>query len=229
MSPTMPRIDVPQDTSDDFDASACEARLVESARGGSEDAFAELVHRYQRRVQRVIGRFVSEDETVADLTQETFLRAFVRLSQFDPSRRFGPWLFQIGVNLTLDHLRQKKRRIWWSLFSQTGQDRTPDPEMADPRVKIDLQQEVQAVLEQIPEKYRTVLVLRDLENFSTSEIAAVLARTEATIRWRLSEARQRFAVLWAKRSALAGTTLPGMADDTVSSGKDALGDETEVE
>lgn len=108
MSPTMPRIDVPQDTSDDFDSSGCEARLVESARSGNEDAFAELVHRYQRRVQRVIGRFVSDDETVADLTQETFLRAFVRLSQFDPSRRFGPWLFQIGVNLTLDHLRQKK-------------------------------------------------------------------------------------------------------------------------
>lgn len=85
--------------------------------------------------------------------------------------------------------------------------------MADPRVKLDLQQEVQTVLEQIPEKYRTVLVLRDLENFSTSEIAAVLGRTEATIRWRLSEARQRFSILWAKRSSLAGTTLPGFADD----------------
>ncbi len=55
------------------------------------------------------------------------------------------------------------------------------------------------MLEDVPEKYRTVLVLRDLENFSTSEIAAILDRKEATIRWRLAEARQRFQKLWLKR------------------------------
>ena len=60
-------------------------------------------------------------------------------------------------------------------------------------------QEVREVLESVPEKYRTVLVLRDLENFSTAEIAGILDRKEATIRWRLAEARQRFQLLWQKR------------------------------
>lgn len=58
---------------------------------------------------------------------------------------------------------------------------------------------MQRVIEQLPEQFRIVLVLRDLENFSTSEIAAILERTEATIRWRLGEARTRFAEIWEKR------------------------------
>ena len=144
-------------------------------------------------------------ETAEDLAQETFLKVYDRLEQFDSSRRFGPWLFRIGVNLTLDYLRRKKRRGRWSLFTDRWKERVPDPPVADPRKALDLQQEVQKVLQMIPEKYRTVLTLRDLENFSTSEIAAVLHRKEATIRWRLAEARHRFQYYWGKRH---GTVLP---------------------
>ena len=84
-------------------------------------------------------------------------------------------------------------------FAHAGFGATSD------RKALDLQQEVQKVLQMIPEKYRTVLTLRDLENFSTSEIAAVLHRKEATIRWRLAEARHRFQYYWGKRH---GTVLP---------------------
>lgn len=176
-----------------------EAQLVEEARRGDQAAFGELVVRYERRVVRVIAQFVRDIDLAQDLAQETFLRAYQRLDQFDPARRFGPWLFRIGVNLTLDYLRKRKRRGWWHLFTDASPDRTPDPATDDPRQAADLRQEVEAVLERIPEKYRTVLVLRDLENFSTSEIAAILNRKEATIRWRLSEARQRFQELWVRR------------------------------
>lgn len=176
-----------------------EARLVEEARRGNQASFGDLVLRYERRVVRVIAQFVRDQDLAQDLAQETFLRAYQRLDQFDPARRFGPWLFRIGVNLTLDYLRRRKRRGWFSLFTDASSERPPDPPTADPRQALDLRQEVEAVLERIPEKYRTVLVLRDLENFSTSEIAAILHRKEATIRWRLSEARQRFEQLWVQR------------------------------
>lgn len=185
-----------------------EARLVEEARHGNQAAFGDLVLRYERRVVRVISQFVRDQDLAQDLAQETFLRAYQRLDQFDPSRRFGPWLFRIGVNLTLDYLRRRKRRGWWSLFTDASADRTPDPQTADPRQALDLRQEVEAVLERIPEKYRTVLVLRDLENFSTSEIAAILHRKEATIRWRLAEARQRFEQLWVQRRDGNGAARP---------------------
>lgn len=176
-----------------------DSRLVEDARRGDRDAFGVLVQRYERRLIRVIQRFVRDEELARDLAQETFLRVYERLDQFDPSRRFGPWLFRIGVNLTLDYLRKRKRRGRWALFTDSPGRRQPDPGIPDPRASIDLSQEVQAVLEQIPEKYRTVLVLRDLENFSTSEIAAIMNRKEATIRWRLAEARNRFQQLWSRR------------------------------
>ncbi|GAB4141092.1 MAG: sigma-70 family RNA polymerase sigma factor [Planctomycetaceae bacterium] len=179
-----------------------EARLVEDARRGNREAFGELVQRYERRLIRVILRFVPDVETARDLAQETFLKVYQRLDQFDPSRRFGPWLFRIGVNLTLDYLRKRKRRGRSALFSESPGEHWPDPPTPDPQNSLELQQEVQAVLEQIPEKYRSVLVLRDLENFTTSEIAAILNRKEATIRWRLAEARNRFEKLWAKRQKL---------------------------
>lgn len=180
-------------------AALSDARLVEDARRGDQQAFGELVRRYERRVVRVIRRFVRDRDLADDLAQETFLRAYEKLDQFDPSRRFGPWLFRIGVNLTLDHLRKRKRRGRFALFSEKTSGPPPDPGIADPRERRELNQEVRAVLERVPEKYRTVLVLRDLENFSTSEIAAILDRKEATIRWRLAEARQRFKGLWLKR------------------------------
>lgn len=178
---------------------ATDSRLVEEARRGDREAFGDLVLRYEKRLVRVISRFVSDRELARDLAQETFLRVYERLDQFDPSRRFGPWLFRIGVNLTLDFLRKRKRRGRWSLFSEAPGEKPPDPATADPRKQRDLSQEVRAVLEQLPEKYRSVLVLRDLENFPTSEIAAIMNRKEATIRWRLAEARERFQRLWTQR------------------------------
>jgi RNA polymerase sigma-70 factor (ECF subfamily) len=179
--------------------SVSDARLVDAVRRGDRDAFGELVQRYERRLLGVIRRFVDRPEAAEDLAQETFLRVYQRLDQFDPSRRFGPWLFQIGVNLALDWLRRQRRRRWLRLFTDRGMERPPDPGVADPRVQEDLQQEVRYILAVIPEKYRIVLILRDLENFTTSDIAAILNRKETTIRWRLAEARNRFQELWEQR------------------------------
>jgi RNA polymerase sigma-70 factor (ECF subfamily) len=103
------------------------------------------------------------------------------------------------VNLTLDHHRRKRRRIWGLLFSDRSEENWIDVPTADPRDNINLQQEVRLVIDKLPEVYRTVLILRELESFSTSEIAAILDRREATIRWRLAEARNRFQVLWQQR------------------------------
>lgn len=181
------------------ESAGSDARLVEEVRRGNGESFGHLVRRYEMRLMSVILRFVKDRELARDLSQETFLRAYERLDQFDPARRFGPWLFRIGVNLTLDHLRKRKRRLWGILFSESGLERPPDPPTRDPRQQLDLEQEVREVLSGIPEKYRTVLILRDLENFSTSEIAAICNRREATIRWRLAEARQRFQQIWTHR------------------------------
>src|SRR4051794_39495358 len=78
-----------------------DARLVERAREGDDRAFATLVTRYERALIRVLARLVRDEELARDLAQETFWRVYNRLDRFDTSRRFGPWLFRIGVKLTL--------------------------------------------------------------------------------------------------------------------------------
>lgn len=175
-----------------------DARLVEEARGGSREAFGYLVQRYERRLMKVIGRFVRDPDVVEDIAQETFLKAFRCLDQFDASRRFGPWILRIGVNQVYDTLRKKKRRNWLRLFSDAVQTQSPDP--ADKNtVNRELHEEVRQVLDGLSQTYRTILILRDLESFSTAEVAAILQRRESTVRWKLAEARRRFQQAWEVR------------------------------
>ena len=191
-------------------AALSDARLVEDARRGNRDAFGILVQRYERRLIRVILRFVSDLELSKDLAQETFLRAFVRFDQFDPSRRFGPWLFRIGVNLTFDFLR-RRRPAGANCRSLPIIGIRPGATPENARIHAansTTRQEVELVLKQVPEKYRIGAddSAGDMENFSTSEIAAIMNRKEATIRWRLAEARNMFQRLWVKRQGIAPST-----------------------
>jgi RNA polymerase sigma-70 factor (ECF subfamily) len=198
-----------------------DAWLVEHARHGDHQAFAVLVRRYERKLIRVLTRLVREPEQARDLAQETFWRVYARLDRFDTARRFGPWLFRVGVNLGLDWLRSSKSEpLLGASIDRTGNDgqsrlELPDP---DPRIEAELAQEVQFVLALMPVSYRTILVLRDLEGFSSSEVAAIVGRREATVRWRLSKARERFREIWDRRqndprgAAKGDKTRYGQAD-----------------
>ena len=184
------------------DLSLNDAWLVERARRGDQHAFAILVRRYERKLIRVLTRMVREPEQARDLAQETFWRVYTRLDRFDTARRFGPWLFRVALNLSLDWLRSNKSetppaasihrtdRLGRALFE------LPDH---DPRVQAELAQEVQFILGLMPFSYRTILILRDLEGYSSSEVAAIIGRREATVRWRLTMAREKFRQIWQRR------------------------------
>jgi RNA polymerase sigma-70 factor (ECF subfamily) len=182
-----------------------DARLVERARSGDDQAFAALVVRYERKLIRVLTRLVRDEELARDLAQETFWKVYNRLDHFDTARRFGPWLFRIGVNLGLDQLRRHDGPPATSLdraASDSDEARAFDVPDPDPRVHAELAQEVQFVLERISVPYRTILVLRDLEGFSSAEVAAIVGRREATVRWRLAKAREMFREHWERRMDL---------------------------
>jgi RNA polymerase sigma-70 factor (ECF subfamily) len=179
-----------------------DAWLVEHARHGDHQAFAVLVRRYERKLIRVLTRLIHQPEQARDLAQETFWRVYTRLDQFDTARRFGPWLFRVGVNLGLDWLRSSKsgllRAASIDRADHDGQATVELPDQ-DPRIQAELAQEVQFILGLIPVGYRTILVLRDLEGFSSSEVAAIVGRREATVRWRLAKAREKFREIWERR------------------------------
>jgi RNA polymerase sigma-70 factor (ECF subfamily) len=182
---------------------AGDARLIERARAGDDHAFAALVARYERKLIRVLTRLVRDEELARDLAQETFWKVYNRLDRFDTARRFGPWLFRVGVNLGLDQLRRREAPPASSIDRPLEDGRPalelPDP---DPRIQADLAQEVQFILERVPVPYRTILVLRDLEGFSSAEVAAIVGRREATVRWRLAKARDYFREHWERRHEL---------------------------
>jgi len=159
------------------------------------------VRRYERKLIRVLARLVRQPEEACDLAQETFWRVYTHLDRFDTARRFGPWLFRVAINLGLDWLRRSKCEPSPASIDRTGGDgktmfKLSDP---DPRIQAELAQEVQFVLALMPLSYRTILVLRDLEGFSSSEVAAIMGRREGTVRWRLSKAREKFREIWERR------------------------------
>jgi RNA polymerase sigma-70 factor (ECF subfamily) len=180
-----------------------DARLVERVRSGDDHAFAALVVRYERKLIRVLVRLVHDEELARDLAQETFWKVYNRLDRFDTARRFGPWLFRVGVNLGLDLLRRREAPPATSIDRTSGEGNRayelPDP---DPRIRAELVQEVHFILERVPVTYRTILVLRDLEGFSSAEVAAIVGRREATVRWRLAKAREMFREQWERRQEL---------------------------
>jgi RNA polymerase sigma-70 factor, ECF subfamily len=190
-----------------------DARLVELARSGDDPAFAALVGRYERKLIRVLYRLVHDEELARDLAQETFWKVYNRLDRFDTSRRFGPWLFRVGVNLGLDQLRRREGPPTSSI-DRPGRTalkamELPDP---DPRIREEVAQEVRFVLDRVPLPYRTILVLRDVEGFSSAEVAAIVGRREATIRWRLAKARDLFRQQWERRQGLLGDSPPELCD-----------------
>lgn len=192
-------LDAMTELDDGENISVSDSRLIERVRQGERSAFGELVRRYEKKLLRTLYRMVGNVQTAEDLAQDAFLKAYDRLDRFDASRRFGPWLFQIGVNGAIDWIRRNRKRYQLSLSEMTGGEKSFDVADADPRPREDMSQEVRHVLAELPEEYRTVLMLRDLEGFPCSEVAAIVGRKEPTVRWRLLKAREMFRDLWQRR------------------------------
>lgn len=171
-----------------------DADVVVRAREGDQDAFRLLVERYQQRAFWVARRMLGNDEDARDAAQEAFVRVHRSLERFDTSMRFYTWLYQIVVNLCIDHLRKSAKRRAASL------DVVGDVEGADAEPcsleGAELKDRVALVLDQLPPKYKAVMVLSDLEGIGAKEIAEMTGTTHATVRWRHHRARKLFREAW---------------------------------
>jgi RNA polymerase sigma-70 factor (ECF subfamily) len=173
-----------------------DGHLVERARTGDRDAFEELVRRHHQRVYRTLLAVTGNKEDAEDLAQTTFLKAFEHLGEFHGTAKFSTWLTRIAVNEGLQRLRARKPMV---SLDETGPDENEEfrprqvrdwgetPEQALSR------SEIRAVVEQelmhLPEKYRMVVMLRDLEELSTEETARALGLGIAVVKTRLLRGR----------------------------------------
>jgi RNA polymerase sigma factor (sigma-70 family) len=179
------------------DAELIDAILAEGVEVGvREEAFRALVERYEERIFRLLARFARDRAEAEDLTQEVFVKLFRKLHTFQQDSAFYTWLYRIAINTATDWLsRQRRRRLHlvdeWESIERGGRNEAGSDE---PLLEAELRQVTRQVLETLPDKYRTILVLREYEDLSYQQMAEVLRCSIGTVESRLFRARQRFRV-----------------------------------
>ncbi len=186
--------------------------LVARTLAGDGQAFEGLVRRYEERAWWAAYHLLGDSEEARDVVQEGFLRAYRALARFDFGMSFYTWLYRIVVNLSIDTMRKRARLKPVALDDLAGGLAAPAvEEEAGGRIEgEETRVKVRAVLAKLPEKYRTVMTLRELDNLSCKEIATIVGSTHATVRWRLHIARRMFKEHWERleRVARHETTQP---------------------
>jgi RNA polymerase sigma-70 factor, ECF subfamily len=162
-------------------------QLVTASKGGDQDAFAQLVQRYQRRVFNLVYRMLQQYEEANETTQETFLAAWQGLPAFRGDARFATWLYRIAYNCSLKQLEQRKRDKALQVALEAEQD---DAKLTDTEMDVrDRQALVREHLSHLPAKYRIVLILRHLQDMTYEEMAEILTMPIGTIKTHLFRAR----------------------------------------
>jgi RNA polymerase sigma-70 factor (ECF subfamily) len=182
-----------------------EQSLLMRLRAGDEAAFAELVRENAGRLLAVARRLLRSEEDARDAVQDSFLQAFRGIGRFEGDARLSTWLHRIVINASLMKLRTRSRKPEGSIdellprFYADGHRIDPGPpwraEIPDPVESRELRTLVRANIDRLPEIYRSVLLLRDIEELSTEETAAVLDVKAETVKVRLHRARQALRAL----------------------------------
>ncbi len=177
-----------------------DAILVERTVAGDQKAFELLVIKYQRRIQRLIGRMVRDVDLVEDIAQETFIRAYRALAQFRGEAQFYTWLYRIAVNTAKKALMDLKRNPTISensfksddddetspLENELTSSETPDAVLASKEIA----QIINTALEALPEELRQAITLREIEGLSYEEISETMNCPIGTVRSRIFRARE---------------------------------------
>jgi len=174
--------------------------LAAAASRGSEEAFRELVERFERPVFSLALRIVRRPELAEELAQEAFVKAWRALGRFDPSRKFSSWLFKIAHNAALDALRRRGQPEL-SLDAPVGAGEEPRPLPADPAAENPLARATSraagralaTALAGLRAEYREILTLRFGEGLSYDEIAEVTGAPLGTVKVHLHRARHELA------------------------------------
>lgn len=163
-----------------------DAELVASTLGGTTEAFATLVERYDRAVYHLAYRTLRDVEEARDATQEAFFKAFRSLRTFKPGAKFSTWIFAIVYHACCDRLNRRKRYSNEELPERA--DPNPGPERE--AIRSDEAHRLRAAIEALPEKYRAVITLYHLQGRQYEEIAEVLGIPLGTVKTHLFRAKE---------------------------------------
>ena len=172
--------------------------LVQRIQSGDSDAFAVMMDLYQKQVYNLALRTVGNPEDAADMTQEAFLRAYRAIGSFRGDSKLSVWLYRLTQNVCIDFLRSKGRKPTVSLTVENEADEVQELDVADDRFDPEEQYQRKALrdavrrgLDALPEEYRAILVLREINGLSYAEIGEQLQLEEGTVKSRLFRARKK--------------------------------------
>lgn len=172
-----------------------DGELVQTAIGGRETSFEELVRRYQRPIAAYVYRMVGDYDVALDLTQEVFIKVYNSLGRYRPEFKFSTWIYKIAHNAAIDHLRRHAVRDQALTSGIDGERRealiesrrlTPEQESE----RKERRTEIESVVQLLPAAYRELIVLRHSQDLSYDEIAEVTGLPLGTVKNRLFRARE---------------------------------------
>lgn len=178
-----------------------DAQLVEKALEGDQEAFRTLVTRYQRPVYNLLARMLRDPALAEDLTQESFVRAFTHLAQFDARYKFANWILRIAQNAGIDAIRRRRPDVVPFDSDAEGKDRAaaiPAPRGEDGLGRLersDLRHALDAAMARLRPEYRQLLVLRYHEDLGYEDIVAITGLPLGTVKSLLHRARSEMAAL----------------------------------
>jgi RNA polymerase sigma-70 factor, ECF subfamily len=170
--------------------------LIAKFQKGDERAYLELVKRYKDRLINFVFRFVGNPEQAEDIVQDTFLKLYTSADMYREVAKFSTWIYTIAGNLAKTELRKRRRRPMLSIH-EMGLD---DKEYEIPSVTYNperdsnsdySEKEIQTAIVQLPEQFRTVIILRDIQELSYDEISKIVDVPEGTVKSRINRGRQR--------------------------------------
>ncbi|MBP7777397.1 MAG: sigma-70 family RNA polymerase sigma factor [Acidobacteria bacterium] len=198
-----------------------EQALLTGLRAGDADAYETLVRTTSARLLAVARRIVGSEEDARDVLQEAYTSAFRALGRFEGQAKLSTWLHRIVVNTALMRLRSRKRKPEESIdallpvFKDDGHQMQAGAEWADGAdvalERAETRTFVRAQIDKLPDTYRTVLLLRDIEELSTSDVASMLSTSENAVKIRLHRARQALRALLDERFGRAAHDSQGVA------------------
>jgi RNA polymerase sigma-70 factor (ECF subfamily) len=171
-----------------------DAELLERIRNGAQDEFAELVRRHQGHLFAILARYERDHHRLEDLAQETFVKVWRSLEQFDGRAPFQHWLSKIAVHVALDHLRRQKRSRNEVGFPELGEDTLDWLRSDDDKSELDASQArelLELAMRELSPAERLVITLQEIEGRSVKEISALTGSSGVAVRVRAMRARAK--------------------------------------
>ncbi|TRZ36326.1 RNA polymerase sigma factor SigW [Niallia circulans] len=164
---------------------------------GDQNAFGDIIDIYKDKVFQICYRMLGNRHEAEDISQEAFLRAYVNINRFNMDLKFSTWLYRIATNLCIDRIRKKKPDYYLdaevpgtdglNMYSQISSDtRLPEEDVES----LELQALIQREISKLPEKYRSVIVLKYIEELSLNEISEILELPLGTVKTRIHRGRE---------------------------------------